>query len=97
MYLGEVDDGGFLDEPQTLHPVLSKRCLVFHLQEMRQAQGKKSPGDKGNCQSRFSGSTAWAGPTWVHRGFGLSQPFYVAHTCAAGHPYQPGGPFVMIC
>jgi hypothetical protein len=57
MYLGEVDDGGFLAEPQAFHPVLSKCCLEFHLQEMRQAQGKEAPGDKGNCQSSLG---------WIH-------------------------------
>lgn len=34
-------------------------------------------------------------PGWPNlEGFGLSQLFYVARTCAAGHPYQPG-PFLM--
>lgn len=85
MYLGEVDGGGFLDEPQTFHPVLSKHCLVFYLQKMKQAQGKKSPHDKGNCQSLVP-------QPWLN--LGTQKPFYVVHTCAAGHPYQIG-PFVM--
>lgn len=80
MYLGEVDGGGFLDEPQTFLPVLSKRCLVSPLQEMsRQVRGKMSLGDKGSCQSRFSGSTAWAGPDLG------AQRASVCHSCSMWH------------
>ncbi|XP_052012827.1 sushi domain-containing protein 3 isoform X1 [Apodemus sylvaticus] len=81
MYLGEVDDGGFLDEPQTFLPVLSKRCPVFHLQEMsHRVQGtcaQLHPPPQGTLQ--------------VVRGDGTSLGTVLIFRCPSGHQMVGSG------